>query len=399
MPGSKNEVRLHGVVAPKEDFELGAQVGVNYECTIVAMGKSRHNRQVSKFNGLHPTPITIAYYLQRIAQFSGCSDQCFVLMLIYIDRLVTKKNIALDAYNVHRLIISAILLSAKFFDDHFYFNPHFALVGGLKEREMNTLELEFLFLIEFNLYVTAEDYQTYYNTLARMAHTRFMNKTLPPIPNIPHKEENLPKPMPSPERRIPLEDDDFVPIRLPDRATHVKSVVKEEDRQAPRYAEPVNYSQQNYGHQQGPVHSNGHPDQQWVHVSSAEVSNPNANYVNPGNSFHDFTIVNKSPEEYEYAANHSAVNMQTAAYPYVRTNNHHVGHNGMVPGPAYPEAVLNNGYVQQYQRNLPHPAAYSSNFGYGMPVQKHASQVQGQEAEGAEHKPLAYQVPSARNAK
>lgn len=366
------------------------------------MGKARHNRQVSKFNGLHPTPITIAYYLQRIAQFSGCSDQCFVLMLIYIDRLVTKKNIALDAYNVHRLIISAILLSAKFFDDHFFFNPHFALVGGLKEREMNTLELEFLFLIEFNLYVTAEDYQTYYNTLARMAHTRFINKTLPPIPNIPHEEGNLPQLMPSPPQRIPLEDYDFVPVRLPHHSSR-KPLIKDEEDQGQRHVEPANYAQPHYGQQQQPVAAQGNSGQldlQWVHVSSAEVSNK-ANYVNSVNSFSDFTIVNKSPGEYEYQGSHGVVDVNSSVYPYMG-NNHVVTHNGMVPGTAYSEpmpAMLNNGYVQQYPRSVPHPPAYSANFGYGVPVPKHAGQAQGQELEGSDAKPLPYQVPNARNTK
>lgn len=364
-----------------------------------ALGKTRHNRQVSKFNGLHPTPITIAYYLQRIAQFSGCSDQCFVLMLIYIDRLVTKKNIALDAYNVHRLIISAILLSAKFFDDHFFFNPHFALVGGLKEREMNTLELEFLFLIEFNLYVTAEDYQTYYNTLARMAHTRFMNKTLPPIPNIPHKESNLPQPMPNPPERITLEDEDFVPIPLPENKGASKQPVQKEGSDGAGYAEAVNFAPTTYGQQQPPAvaQANGQLDLQWVHVSSADVSNK-SNYVNSVNSFNDFTIVNKSPEEYDYSASRGGVNMNTSVYPHVHTNNHHVPHNGMVPGATYSDNILNNGYVQQYPRTVPHPA-YPANFGYGVPVQKHSSQMPSQEVDGADPKQFSYPVYNPRNTK
>ena len=61
------------------------------------------------------------------------------------------------------------MVAAKFFDDQFYFNPFFATVGGLKRLEINALEVEFLFLLEFNLFVSREEYERYYNTLRMLA--------------------------------------------------------------------------------------------------------------------------------------------------------------------------------------------------------------------------------------
>lgn len=90
-------------------------------------------------------------------------------MLIYIDRLVCSGNINLTRLNVHRLIITTIMVAAKFFDDFFYVNQFFGTVGGLKPSEINSLEVELLFLLEFNLYVSKEEYERYYNTLTSLA--------------------------------------------------------------------------------------------------------------------------------------------------------------------------------------------------------------------------------------
>ena len=92
-------------------------------------------------------------------------DECFVLALIYIDRLITKRRIVLDQLNVHRLLVTSVMLAAKFFDDHYLDNQHYAAVGGVPKAEMNVLELEFLFLLEFNLHVTRADYDMYRTAL------------------------------------------------------------------------------------------------------------------------------------------------------------------------------------------------------------------------------------------
>ena len=130
------------------------------------------HRKLTKFHGLRAPSIPLPEYLQRIAQFSGCSNEAFVLMLIYLDRLVTNKDIPLDSLNVHRLVITGTLLAAKFFDDHYLDNSHYSAVGGLPRNEINELELEMLFLLGFNLFVTTDNYNTYFSTLTNMAQSR-----------------------------------------------------------------------------------------------------------------------------------------------------------------------------------------------------------------------------------
>lgn len=53
------------------------------------------------------------------------------------------------------------MIAAKFFDDVFYSNSFYASVGGIRTKEINLLELQFLTLLDYNLYVTPREYDQY----------------------------------------------------------------------------------------------------------------------------------------------------------------------------------------------------------------------------------------------
>ena len=88
------------------------------------------------------------------------------MALIYIDRLIQRNNFLLTELNVHRVVITAILLAAKFFDDAYYNNAYYAKVGGVLVSEMNGLEVDFLFRINFSLHVTPDLFHKYRAELA-----------------------------------------------------------------------------------------------------------------------------------------------------------------------------------------------------------------------------------------
>ena len=54
-----------------------------------------------------------------------------------------------------------MLLAAKFFDDAYYNNAYYAKVGGVLVSEMNGLEVDFLFRVNFSLHVTTDLFQKY----------------------------------------------------------------------------------------------------------------------------------------------------------------------------------------------------------------------------------------------
>jgi len=69
----------------------------------------------------------------RIHKYASCDPECFVLALVYIDRLIQRNSLLLTSLNVHRIIITAIMLPAKFFDDQYFNNAHYAKVGGVSK--------------------------------------------------------------------------------------------------------------------------------------------------------------------------------------------------------------------------------------------------------------------------
>lgn len=121
--------------------------------------------QVTKFHALKAPRIGILQYLERIHKYASCSAECFILALIYIDRLIQRNNFLLTELNVHRVVITSVLLAAKFFDDAYYNNAYYAKVGGVLVSEMNSLEVEFLFRINFSLHVSPDLYGKYHAEL------------------------------------------------------------------------------------------------------------------------------------------------------------------------------------------------------------------------------------------
>lgn len=114
----------------------------------------------------------------RIHKYASCSNECFILALIYIDRLIQRNNFLLTELNVHRVVITAVLLAAKFFDDAYYNNAYYAKVGGVLVSEMNSLEVEFLFRINFSLRVLPDVFEKYNSEL--IGHAKAMGLRCPP---------------------------------------------------------------------------------------------------------------------------------------------------------------------------------------------------------------------------
>lgn len=60
-----------------------------------------------------------------------------------------------------RLIITSILIAAKFIDDIRLSNRDFAKIGAIKNEELNELEIEMLNTIGFAIHVGREEFDSY----------------------------------------------------------------------------------------------------------------------------------------------------------------------------------------------------------------------------------------------
>ncbi|XP_074272834.1 cyclin-U4-1-like [Silene latifolia] len=125
-------------------------------------------QKVSIFHGLTPPTISIPCYLERIFKYANCSPCCFVVAYVYLDRFTQRQPLLLlNSFNIHRLLITSVMVAAKFMDDLYYNNAYYAKIGGISTTEMNFLEVDFLFGLGFHLNVTPTTFHTYCSYLQR----------------------------------------------------------------------------------------------------------------------------------------------------------------------------------------------------------------------------------------
>jgi hypothetical protein len=121
------------------------------------------------FSGEKVPKIPLDRYLGRLVRyFDAYHDQfpspnsagmrSLVASVIYVDRLrAMNLDFQVTSYNVHRLLLVAMLLAIKFAEDEHPSNEYVAGVGGLEVSELCDLEIRFCLAIQFNFMISIEE--------------------------------------------------------------------------------------------------------------------------------------------------------------------------------------------------------------------------------------------------
>ncbi|KAK7374429.1 hypothetical protein VNO80_07859 [Phaseolus coccineus] len=132
------------------------------------LNQQQLHQKISVFHGLTRPTISIQSYLERIFKYANCSPSCFIVAYVYLDRFTQRQpSLPINSFNVHRLLITSVMVAAKFMDDLYFNNAYYAKVGGITTIEMNFLEVDFLFGLGFHLNVTPGTFQAYCAHLQR----------------------------------------------------------------------------------------------------------------------------------------------------------------------------------------------------------------------------------------
>ena len=124
----------------------------------------------------------------EIAQFSpGCN----VISLVYINRLMAFSGIMLHSKNWRPLLLSALLLAQKVWDDKCLANVDFPIIWRaavpladaelLDLKAINTFERMFLELLSYNVTVSASLYAKYYFELRSLCEANMRKFGLEPL--------------------------------------------------------------------------------------------------------------------------------------------------------------------------------------------------------------------------
>ncbi|KAI4334085.1 hypothetical protein L6164_018819 [Bauhinia variegata] len=101
--------------------------GLNQQLDRLSCGSVRFGKSLDTFHGVRAPSISIPKYLERI----------------------------------YKLLVTSIMVASKMLDDAHYNNAFYARVGGVSNAEMNRLELELLFLLDFGVTVSSRVFESY----------------------------------------------------------------------------------------------------------------------------------------------------------------------------------------------------------------------------------------------
>jgi len=105
--------------------------------------------------------ITLKDYLERIQSYTQIENNTLIISLIYIDKLLQNTNLILTPYNIHRILFTSIILALKYNEDLIYDFSLYSKIAGVGVKELKNLEIEFIHLINFSLFVNTEVFEKY----------------------------------------------------------------------------------------------------------------------------------------------------------------------------------------------------------------------------------------------
>ncbi|KAK8890314.1 Cyclin-dependent protein kinase [Tritrichomonas musculus] len=128
------------------------------------------NVTLTRFNTLAPPKISIFNYITFLREKTHTSKSCFIIAMILLDRLLRlQSGIQITPNTVHKLFLCSLMTASKFNTDLNLSNEAWAAIGGVRIEEMNILEIEFLFLLQFSINVKKDEYEQYNKELSEKA--------------------------------------------------------------------------------------------------------------------------------------------------------------------------------------------------------------------------------------
>jgi hypothetical protein len=124
-------------------------------CVPLNNPSARYHLSLRHFQAEQLPKPSLSEYLLKIVHSCEATGESLVrsVFLLAYFRYRYRDRFPLTIYTIHRLLLAAVVCSVKFSDDIPWANAHIAHLANVTPSELNRLELEFIFLIDFQVYV------------------------------------------------------------------------------------------------------------------------------------------------------------------------------------------------------------------------------------------------------
>lgn len=114
---------------------------------------------LSKFYSVTIPDVSVEGYVDRVMRFALCSNGTLIAAVVLMERAIeAEPSLAISPFTYNRLLITCIVVSAKFLEMAWYSSSHYAKVGGIATPDhLNRLEMELLKVLDFRAFVSQRE--------------------------------------------------------------------------------------------------------------------------------------------------------------------------------------------------------------------------------------------------
>lgn len=103
-------------------------------------------------------------YIRKWSKYFEFDKNMLILFLMNFDKLLAKDFIV-NKKNIYKVIYICMMETHKYYDDNIFKNKDYAKFIGVNENELMDMEIEFLTIIDYDLFIKEEEFQGYQKKL------------------------------------------------------------------------------------------------------------------------------------------------------------------------------------------------------------------------------------------
>ena len=127
---------------------------------------------INSFSNLETPSITVAAYIERLLKYFKIEGSTLTISLIYLIRICKAGDFKLSKNSFHSSFLISLALATKYNEDVHFRNNYYAQIGGVSLETFNSLEREYLNIINYKLYIKKEEYTQYSSYLSNLIKSR-----------------------------------------------------------------------------------------------------------------------------------------------------------------------------------------------------------------------------------